>query len=401
MYLFLVPPLGGTIKIEAIVAVLIGVGLVVKSRNCIPLMVAMIFVTYCIYSIVMGEYIATSSHLGVPLTEVRTQEIYSTTLRILLLFLSIIFIFFPKKINHLFILKPKDNIFIFSFIIMILVYIGIFGIDRTVQTHYMVRISSLYEYSVILFLFAYYSSGNKLVRKTVIGLLMIAFIFQDYYYGGRITSLQIILLAISTLLNGMITKKLALIGSIVGIFVNSLVGVYRNLIHFDFIAAFLNLKNQLFVFDTPVYAYYASATHVATINYTNISLSERFQSAANFICSIFLGSEENSGNITKYVNDHYYINVGGGIFPTHFYFWFGWLGVILSALIVVGILKITLKTNNTLTMLISISIITTIPRWFLYTPLSLFRNIFLISIFYCLFILGYKFTTQTSIRLSH
>lgn len=96
MYLFLVPPLGGTIKIEAIVAVLIGVGLVVKSRNCIPLMVAMIFITYCIYSIVMGEYIATSSHLGVPLTEVRTQEIYSTTLRILL-FLSIIFIFFQKK----------------------------------------------------------------------------------------------------------------------------------------------------------------------------------------------------------------------------------------------------------------------------------------------------------------
>ena len=44
--------------------------------------------------------------------------------------------------------------------------------------------------------------------------------------------------------------------------------------------------------------------------------------------------------------------------------------------------------------MINVIIIVTIPRWFIYSPLILFRSIFLVSILYCLLILGHKITTE-------
>ena len=109
----------------------------------------------------------------------------------LLMFMSTVTIFYNG--NKLDIkeykLKTKDNIIMYFAIIIMLLYILVFEVDRGNMNYYSVRISTLYAYSPILLLFLYYFSGGNKTRINIFVLISALFIVQDIYYGGRITSL--------------------------------------------------------------------------------------------------------------------------------------------------------------------------------------------------------------------
>ena len=109
-----------------------------------------------------------------------------------------------------------------------------------------------------------------------------------------------------------------------------------------------------------------------------------------FLKSIFLGSNSNSGNVTLFVKEHYFSNEGGGLFPTNFYFWGGWIGVFIASIIISVIFNKFFSSNNELLKMINVIIIVTIPRWFIYSPLILFRTMFLISVVYLVYYLFNK-----------
>ncbi|EOW1985816.1 hypothetical protein ACNZ6T_002548 [Enterococcus faecium] len=381
-----------TSKFEAIVCIFISLILTVKCRRSVPLFVGMIFISYCIYSIAMGEYLV-GGNLAAPMLEIKNVDIYGKNIRILLFFLFSILCFFPKKIEKVTLPEPKDNIVIFTILIVLLIFIALFGINRTTASGYTVSISPIYEYSSILFLFSYYTSGDKRWRKIIIGGLMCVFILQDYYYGGRITSLQIMILALCTLLKNSISNIQIVFLTFGGILLNTAIAAYRVVynLHAINIAAILDtLKTNLFVFDTPVYAFYASGTHIAAIEYFKIPFFERIDSLIYFLKSIFLGSNSNSGNVTLFVKEHYFSNEGGGLFPTNFYFWGGWIGVFIASIIISVIFNKFFSSNNELLKMINVIIIVTIPRWFIYSPLILFRTMFLISVVYLVYYLFNK-----------
>lgn len=378
---------------EAWLCILVSLLLTYKCRDSLPLFVGMIFITYCVYSIAIGEYIV-GNNLAAPMLEIKNVMVYGNNIRILLLFLVVILSFLPKKINPVMLPEPKDNVIIYFGLIIILVIIGIYGINRVSIGSYSVSISPIYEYSSIIFLFAYYTSGNKLWRKVIIAILMILYILQDYYYGGRITSLQIMILALCTILRNKFTNIELLFFSFGGILLNAVVGAYRSLYNFDNINIMLifnNLKTNLFVFDTPVYAFYASGTHIASIETFNIPYTIRLGSFINFFKSIFLGSNNNSGNVTLFVKENYFSNQGGGLFPTHFYFWAGWIGVCVASLIIVLIFNKLFSSKHELIQIMNVVIIATIPRWFIYNPLILFRTMFLVSVLYGVYLFFNKF----------
>lgn len=185
-----------------------------------------------------------------------------------------------------------------------------------------------------------------------------------------------------------------------GILVNSFVNAYRQSYDLGDVSLINTTKdffNMYFVFDTPVYAYYSSATQIASESLSN--LEEKMISALSFLGSIFGGESTGYGNLTNYVSSNYFKNIGGGLYPTYFYFWFGWLGVIASSLILVLILnKINSENLNEIHKLIFVTIIFSVPRWYLYTPLSLFRPVFLmIIIAYILSIINKSFDKTKSI----
>lgn len=64
-----------TSKFEAIVCIFISLILTVKCRRSVPLFVGMIFISYCIYSIAMGEYLV-GGNLAAPMLEIKNVDIY-------------------------------------------------------------------------------------------------------------------------------------------------------------------------------------------------------------------------------------------------------------------------------------------------------------------------------------
>lgn len=280
--------------------------LLYKARKNLLLILIFGFIFYCNYSIVVGEYIV-GGDLGVSFDEVKNPYYYGINIRIILLFTSIVAIFLDpplniRKVN----LIPKDNIYIFGSIIFILVLILIFGVDRSPLTSYSVRITPIYEYGTILFLFAYYFSGKSNVKRYILLLLMILFILQDFYYGGRITSLQLIFLLISVLFSEKFTKKpintQIILYGVCGVFLYKLIGEYRkaySLNSVNILDLFRSLISNYFVFDTPIYAYYASATHIAASEVAGLEV--RLNSLLAFVKAIFIGSRDINSNITKLV----------------------------------------------------------------------------------------------------
>lgn len=378
-----------TNTVNAILTLIVSGILVYKTRLNPLLVIVSIFIFYSNYSIVIGEYIV-GGDLSVYYTEVKNTYYYGMAIKMLLMFMSTVTIFYNgKKLDSKeYKLKTKDNIIIYFAIMIMLLYILVFEVDRGNMNHYSVRISTLYAYSPILLLFLYYFSGGNKTRINIFVLISALFIVQDIYYGGRITSLQIVILIAITLFIDKIQFGKMIKLTCIGIVANSLIAAYRRsytLYGINIFEIISNLIEGYFVFDTPVGAYYASATHIAAAE--SIGWDIRIESFLSFLKSIALGSKDIISNVTIFVSDNYYLNGGGGVLPSHFYFWLGWSGVILISIIVVLLFNKIGECRSDISKLIILSIISRSPSWYLYTPTNFFRSaMFMTMIMYFVFI---------------
>lgn len=375
-----------TNQITAGLALAFSLLLCYKARKSIPIFIASLFILYCNYSVVVGEYF-TGGELGATFNQTKTTEIYGITIKILLLFISILSVFYNAKKTELeaFVINHKNNALIYYSLLAVLLYIFLFGVKRGNYSSYEVSVTPLYEYSTLLFLICYYTSGGIKLRKYIIVVFCLLFIIQDFYYGGRITSMQLIILLLMTIFLKRLKLKLVIMGAIVGIVLNSFVDVYRQ--NYSLKSTYLldiiaSLFNNYFVFNTPVFAFYSSSTHVATSQI--IGFHDKAISLLQFIISIFIGSSKNMGNVTYYSKQHFF-NIGGGFLPSHFYFWLSWSGVIIAAIIMVLIFNAVGKGKSDFWRLATVCLIYSLPRWYLYTPLSLIRPILLLCILYLIY----------------
>ncbi|MCY3027879.1 O-antigen polymerase [Aerococcus loyolae] len=384
----LISPLNPSFNIiNAFLSFFLSILFILKFKSDKLLFIMGIFISYCIYSIFVGEFLFPEL-LTVPMNQVKTVEIYGTTINTLLIFITTILIFVNKNKKKAINNKKNETVYnspIIQLIFFIaLMLIGIFGVNRTRADFYNVQISSLYEYSYLFFIILYFFTNSRVIRY-LINFLLILFILQDYYYGGRITSLQLFIVFFYFNMIQKIKTKNIFSFAILGIFINSLVGAYRinySLTSESIIKIFKKMINNMFVFDTSTYSFYASATHVAAVNYGNINLEYRIDSLFKFIKSIFFGGSNDIGNVTRFVSDHYFQNIGGGIFPSHFYFWLGILGVVLGSFVVVLMMNKFRRKDNIYFNLAYLVLIVSSPRWFLYNPLILFRSQFLFFILF-------------------
>ncbi|CAH0305413.1 hypothetical protein [Priestia megaterium] len=382
-YILLSSPSVSTNKISAGMTLFFSLLLLYRSRKNLPLLIVSIFIFYCNYSVIIGEYFV-GGELGTPMTQTKTVGIYGLTINILLLFMVVLSLFIRSgKLEYSkIVIKPKNNSVIFYTLICGLMYIFIFGVNRTHFSSYEVSITPMYEYSSLLFLLSYYVSGGLKVRKWIITLMCVAFILQDFYFGGRITSMQLIIFLSLTMILKKLSFRRVILGAFVGILLNTVVHVYRQSYSFsnvNLISILEDLYNSYFVFNTPVFAYYSSSTHVATSEV--VGWHEKGISIIEFIGSIFIGSARNLGDVTDYSN-RFFSNIGGGFIVTHFYFWLSWVGVVVAATLIIFIVNRIGSGKNDYWKLATICFIFSVPRWYLYTPLSMFRPLFLLFVLY-------------------
>lgn len=244
-------------------------------------------------------------------------------------------------------------------------------------TYNQARITPYYEYLTIIILFAIRYSGKIKYKINIIIILSLMLMIQDFLYGGRITSLQICFILMVTIFKEKINFKNLFKIFFIGIFLLSFIGAYREQYKFTNLLIVINqLIKGGFAFDTPIYAYYSSATHVAASEILDNSI--KINSLKEFLFNILFGNSDNLGNITSYISKNLIYNVGGGLIFSYFYFWLNYVGTIIIGIIVVIILNNITKFQSDLLDVMYIYLCISVPRWYLYTPLNIFRGTFII-----------------------
>lgn len=357
---------------------------VLKTFNNLPAFLMASFILYVNYSVAVGEFLTTVP-TSCPLAEVNDAVTYGTSIRLILIFITIVALFYkPRSYNVSADSLSIRNDFIFLAMIVALGYLFFQTrqIDRAVYT---VAIEPEFEYSRLIFLAAGFMVGRKNWRKLLIIAMACLYVLKDAYYGGRATSVQIIFALMLTLLVTRLSVAKILLLSFLGLLGGAYVGAYRSnffirVSPWDVTSLVLS---SFFVSDTATYSFYASATHVATVQV--VSSGMRINSFLQFLGSTFLGSRFfNLADVTK-LSNQYYRNVGGGILPTHFYFWGSWALVVGSAIMFVLFLNRVRYNTSRFARYMFLAVVVATPRWYLYGPISLIRGgILLPAILYAL-----------------
>ncbi|WP_312485919.1 hypothetical protein [Stutzerimonas nitrititolerans] len=390
-----------TVELKACLLLVFSFYFLIKSRKNPAVFLVAFFIGYCNFSIAVGEYLI-GGGLAAPFDEVRNLGVYSPLLDVLLIFNLIVALFYNGasfdvvKIRSI---ADVSNPFFYSVVFLALLAVFIFGVSRAPGVGYSVRITPYYEYSYILFLFCFMFSGAAregfgfgCLREKAVAAGIIIYVVQDGYYGGRVTSVQLIYLLLLTCFARRLSVHGVIVFGISGIVFNKLVGVLRaGEVHFSVdsvIDVLGRFWGSFLVFDTPVYSYYASATHYAASLYYGFSF--KVVSFFYFVVGVVMGSPNEMGNVTSYVRSHLFFNQGGGVLPSHFFFWFGWPGVVMAAALVVFLLNSFATVRSRLGLMLLVIFVVTVSRWYLYTPLALLRPLFLCICLYVFSLFGKK-----------
>lgn len=363
-----------------IISLLSSVLLIYKSRNEIGSTFIFLFLFLSLLQI-SPEYL-----LDVKTTAYSyfyNENIYNISIAIIMVYITFIAIFFKeRRTKELSSQLNGNNNLIFVLLYIGCIYILLFGINRGSYTGYTVSIKTIYEYFVMVYCFAYYYSNKSTITKILLLLLALVYILQDFYYGGRISSFQIIIL-IGILFFNKLRLKSIIVFSVLGYILMNFIAEYRvnySISGFNF----TSIINSLF--SNPVTNYkwntfsevlYSSGGLVYS-KLNIFAVEDTTRSFIDFIINIFIGGERHFGNIVSYIDSNISNVGGGGFLPVYFYFWTGWVGVIIISWITTKLLNFESNNNSgDYHKIAYILLLAMFPRWYLYTPLVLFRFLLL------------------------
>jgi len=312
-------------------------------------------------------------------------DAFSDTLRVFSIFIFTIFIFLRPKLsknNSSAIsdkIKKEDSILLFIISIFVIFFIILFG--TTGQTIFQNAYGSLkvsyffnlaiFEYAYIFFIMAYKYSGKSEIRRVIIFIMAALFIIKDFLIGGRIESLQMIILLFILFWEKKINYKTLILFIIIGFYLLTAFGNIRgdiknfDNINMSILNPFGGITNQGEVF-------YSSAAFIGLKNYGLLNTNKSFE---YFVLSLILPSRYlpiKISDLPWYVSSFTPIGGGGGIFA-YFYVWFGIYGVVGIAIFLSFLINLAYKSSNEYLILYSVMVLSTYPRWFAYSPITLFK----------------------------
>lgn len=379
-------------KTSMIITLISSLVLLYKSRNDVGHFIAFTFITYAIYKI-SYEYL-----FDVKTTFYNVFYIdynYNLVIAILCYFTTYIAIFYrERQTKKHYCITTKNNVLIYYILYFVCLFVLIFGIKRVHADGYIVSIKTIYEYFLIFFMFAYYYSGKSKTKKKFLLLLGIIYVFQDFYYGGRISSIQFLILICLLYYSKKLNSKKIMLLSLPAIILMNVVEFYRNNYTLEQVAlSFINIfnPNTNYKWNTFSEVLYSSSG----LTYAKLevfTLHGRLDSFSQFFTNIFIGGKNELGDIIPYISTNISRVGGGGYIPVYFYFWFGWFGVVLISMLICYLFNENLKLKwikKDFYILFNMVFISMTPRWYAYTPLILFRFVILnfIIIYYLLYLL--------------
>ncbi len=363
--------------------------LVCTKRNFLLFIVSFILF-FSNYSIIFANFAGTINEMyTIPLSE----ESFIISFNILTLFNLILFLIvrWDKASigfsNNVFVDIGNKNSAILYLLYSLLIPIFFLGFSVPEVEGERGSASPIYEYSAILFmLFFYYSGLQKWHIRS--GLFLVAaYSIQSLIFGGRIEAIQFMLVAYIMLYMHRISMKKIMV-AISGMFLlMSLIGVVRGALlsgNFDISSLLSLLGERGLALDTAYSAYYTSESFIYVMD--KFTPQEIMMFFVDFLKSIFIGGNPDM-HLTA-VSATYVDHSMGGVMPFFFYFYLGLFGVLISAFIVGGYLNVVNGLTNLASgyvKCLSIWVVCTTFRWYLYTPLPLLRGVLFLTIAYYAF----------------
>lgn len=202
---------------------------------------------------------------------------------------------------------------------------------------------------------------------------------EDLRQGGRITSLRIFVTMYLVVGSRHVSNKNTLLGFLFGVILMALIGSSRGFSFSDPVSVVFGVFGNFFVFDTVVFSYYASITQLMLLEVVDSSFV--LQSITDLLAYIitFGLAPGDAYNISGAAAEAGFVSVGGGVAPSFFYFWFGWVGVFAFGLIMAVVCRFMMVRDGFYGVAL-VAVIAACPRWFLYGPWIFLKTLILIGI---------------------
>lgn len=288
------------------------------------------------------------------------------------------------KINNIYIVdkvRKYDNqlivMCIYFLIILFIIFghtggmaIGVYGANGTSS-------NSLNEYIIILFYIGYIYSGKRKFNNIILFILFGFYVLINIIYGDRIGVLQCGILFYILFFDKKLNFKSVVVAIIV---VNVILGGIAGLRNGSIINQINQNKNIIIQVENNIInnnqsqVFNSSVCIVKLVDDNILDTRKRFISLQKMTERLILSNKyaEELGNLSIYCQK-YFPAQGGGFVVSYLYVWFGYLGVILVAIILGKIIISLGKSNNQYYLSGSIILFSMFPRWLAYEPIHLIK----------------------------
>ena len=148
-------------------------------------------------------------------------------------------------------------------------------------------------------------------------------------------------------------------------------------------------SDRKFSLDTAISSYWTGLTYIEISNI--IPFSQRILNFIEYI-TIYAIKGTSSSYVQLYdFSRRYYVHYYGGYISSYFYYWFGWSGIFIIGLYIGKLMNLAGRLNkdfSDFSKLLTVYFISTLPRWYLYYPVTLFRGMLIFIVFYFVFNYG-------------
>lgn len=394
-----------SLKYLGILLIIISVYLVYKVRFNSELLILFGLIAYINFSVALGDLLQIGQVLGESSLswqmEVRLSKYNVLGAKSLLLVMSILNLFVnriylsrlkPKASSPL---KKKDNKYIFFVGYFVLLVFWLFGYSDSMGDTYHSNTRTIYEYSILIFLVVWFYSGSSKIKKYLLYSFAVIYILQALVRGDRSSAFPMVL-ALVLIQNYKINLRTLILLALSGILASNIISAYRIAFSISELKAIFFDKYGMtaFLSDTVSQSYY---TGISILN-TRDLIPSTMGYFIDFLGGIILGGSFNNADVGA-ISYNYLLNKGGGFFFSWFYFWFGFLGVIMAGFVLGYLIKLFFRSENDYIKLYKICLIVMAFRWYLYTPFVLFRSVlFIFTILLLLSYIAEKLTSKKSIN---
>lgn len=375
----------------------LSVELILWSKNNFLMLIIMGIMAYCNYSIVFAEYLHVIE--GTMFTKYAGTFVAQKSIYIMLLFEAVLCCLLSFIDNSRKIQVSSENMadtlyrgkIVRIFVLLsniVLLFILIFGFKRPDTLGDRGSPSAIYEYSIIIFILCFYFGNKYKWCKCLTSCMLALYAIQNFVFGGRITGLQLLIVAYVMMLESRWSLKKVLPIIIAGFLAMSMIGVARGAIlsgDFSINGIIKILKERMFTLDTAYSSYHTSITFI--LMEEQVSMWDRIHVFCGFLKSIIVGGYDSVESNVARVTAQFYQHYDGGVLPFYFHYYFGWIGVPMIAgylaLIMKMMTKLTRKTQG-LGKCICVYLVASTFRWYIYSPIQITRGILLLTVCYCI-----------------